>query len=510
MKVAIRTDASVIIGIGHVMRCLTLAEELQLKGVEVLFICRNLRGNLIDFIRAQGYSVAELDQIEAGRQGELESEHVQHSNWLGVSQECDAEQTYQILAKESPWEWLIVDHYSIDEHWETKQKEIVKKILVIDDLADRVHNCNVLLDQNYYVDMADRYTKLLPTSCQKLLGPRYVLLRKEFREQRVKERSNNRQIKKILIFFGGTDADDWTGKVLRAIIDFLPDEITVDVVVGGTSPHKEKLEILCSDKNKINLHVQVNNMAQMMANADMSIGGGGTVTWERCYSGLPTIAWPVADNQKKLLQDSAAAGLVYMPDHCAPDAKEIVLHLKALLKNTALCVSMSVRGKEMIDGRGCVRVANIICSPAVSLSVAGSKEMEKIFTWRNDPVVRHFSSNHDKIDFEQHKKWYEKALKDPDIHILTGSVSNEDVGVLRFEISGDEAEVSIYLVNKMFNRGYGRALVNAGEIWLTSNFPAVKYIVAEVLPDNEISMKMFEMCGYQLSNIKYRKSLSDV
>lgn len=509
MKAAIRADASVTIGTGHVMRCLTLAEELRCRGVEILFICRRLPGNLIDLIRNKGYSVAELAPLESAQQVDLECGQALYSDWLGTSQEEDAKQTYQILAKQALWSWLIVDHYSLDERWEDRQKNAVDKILVIDDLANRSHNCNILLDQNYYIDMDDRYTKLLPASCQKLLGPRFSLLRKEFREQREKKRENNKGIKKILVFFGGADADNWTGKVLRAIVDLVAEEVIVNAVIGITNPHKEKLEALCAGVNKINLHVQASNMAQMMADADLSIGSGGTVTWERCCSGLPTIAWPVAENQKKLLKDSADAGLLYMPDNNAPEAEEIALHLNALLKNTVLCESMRVRGEQTIDGKGSIRVANIVCPSAVSLFVAGIEEMEKIFSWRNDPVVRQFSNNSEKISFEQHKKWYEKALKNPYRHILIGSISNKEVGVLRFDVSGDEVEISIYLVSSMFMKGHGRALIDAGEVWLTKNCPQVRFIVADVLPENKASMKLFESSSYQLSNMSYRKSLND-
>ncbi len=510
MKVAIRTDASVIIGTGHVMRCLVLAEELRLKGAEVLFICRHLPGNLINFIRSKEYKVIELEQIDANQQKNLDDGHKLDSDEPEFSLEYDAEQTYRILEKQALWSWLIIDHYSIDERWEIRQKDVVDKILVIDDLADRRHSCNILLDQNYYADMTERYGKLLPEDCRKLLGPEFSLLRKEFREQREKQGKNSNRIKKVLIFFGGADSDNWTARVVNAIIENMPEKIIVDVVTGITNPHRNKLKALCAGAKSIKLHVQVEDMAQMMDDADLSIGGGGTVTWERCCLGLPTIAWPVADNQKKLLKDSASAGLVCMPDQSSPDAEEIVIHLRALLKNTALCESMKTRGRRLIDGRGSIRVANIMCPPSVSVFVAGENEMEKIFLWRNDFLVRSFSLNNDKIEFEQHRKWYKQLLEDPDRHILIGVVSNKEIGVLRLDVSGGEAEISIYLVNGMFMKGYGRALISAGEAWLIKNCPQVNSILAVILPENKVSIKLFEACGYQPDTMNYRKSLSNV
>ncbi len=510
MKVAIRTDASLKIGTGHVMRCLTLAEELTARGAEILFICRSLQGNLIEFIRESGYRVTTLVDEVSSNQGNSEDNFTSYNDWLGASLELDAEETHSILKRESLWKWLIVDHYSIDKRWEIRQKNIVNKILVIDDLADRSHSCDVLLDQNYYSDMGERYNKLLPVNCGLLLGPRFSLLRKEFREQREKLPDKKGGIKKIFVFFGGVDINNMTGKVLGAIMGLIPETVIVDAVIGATNPHREKLKTLCDSVKNINLHIQVMDMAKMMAEADLGIGAGGTATWERCCLGLPTIAWSVAENQKKLLKDSANAGLVYCPDFSEPTVEEIAVHIKAVLQNKSICKNIKVNGLAMIDAKGVTRVANMVCAPVINLMAAVKEDVKKIYQWRNEQAVRQFSHSSKEIDFDQHEKWFEKSLMDHNRYIFIASESNNEIGVLRFDITGDEAEISVYLIKNMYGRGYGEALVVAGENWLVENCPEIKYVIAEVLPKNKASIWLFEKCGYTMHNVKYRKSICDV
>ena len=218
MRIVFRVDASNRIGTGHVMRCLTLANELKLNDVDVEFVTRETEENLSDFISSKGYKVHILKP-----NGTTNEEYCFHSAWLESSWQNDVEETISVTQGA---DWLIVDHYAIDERWEKKIRPHVKKIMLIDDLADRKHDCDLLLDQNYYQDMQTRYDGLC--SAQKLLGPNYALLRPEFKELRkaIKPRS---EIRRILISFGGVDADDYTLKSLEQLKDFAGE---VDVVVA--------------------------------------------------------------------------------------------------------------------------------------------------------------------------------------------------------------------------------------------------------------------------------------
>jgi len=502
VKIAIRVDASLKIGTGHVVRCLTLADELKLNGADIVFICRNLSGNLIQYIEEKSYTVLKLIKKEYNEDDNSSAEYQSYDDWLETSAKLDAEETNALLTGDNKFDFLIVDHYSIDEHWEKEQKEIVNKIFVIDDLANRKHDCDFLLDQNFYLDMHTRYKNLIADDCRVLIGPKYAILRNDFKKQRKNTNIKKDAIKKLFIFYGGVDFTNMTAKTLRAIMPVISDDIVVDVVIGATNPHKAEVESLCNSSKNISLHVQVKNMAQLMADADLSIGSGGTVTWERMCVGLPSIVWPVADNQIKLLKDCSAKELVYLPDDDSPTIEDISTHIKYLINNVNLCNDMREKGLALVDGKGVARITRIIIPPVVNLVNAKKEDIEKIFKWRNEPVVRKYSRDSNEINFVEHKKWFDNILLSDNKKLLKGIISNNEIGVLRFDFIGDEAEISIYLRKEMIGKGYAAAFIKAGENWLHINYPSIKFVVAEILPENKASMNLFKKCEYKQKNMK--------
>jgi len=315
MKVVIRADASLQIGTGHVMRCLTLAEALKEKGARVKFICREHEGNLIDFIQGKDFKVHTLSMIENDSEvlratSPTSEDILNHAHWLGATQQQDADECRAILKKISP-DWLIVDHYAIDETWQMELQGAYKKLMVIDDLADRRHQCNLLLDQTYGRQLQD-YQKLVPDSCQMLLGSHYALLRPEFaqwREYSLKRRENP-EFKKLLITMGGVDQNNVTGQVLGKLGDCdLPLDMEITIIMGGTAPHLESVQQQAKTlPYKIEVKSGVSNMAEIMANADFAIGASGATTWERCCLGLPSIQILLAYNQKVIAEKIKMAG----------------------------------------------------------------------------------------------------------------------------------------------------------------------------------------------------------
>ncbi|MEX6780098.1 UDP-2,4-diacetamido-2,4,6-trideoxy-beta-L-altropyranose hydrolase, partial [Limnospira fusiformis] len=211
MKVIFRVDSSAQIGSGHLIRCRTLAEELRRRGAEVRFICREHRGNLIHLLSQAAFPVTVLPPPPQSS-GEMEENY---QAWLGVSAETDAQETLLALGGESA-DWLVVDHYGLDAVWERQLRPQVKQILVIDDLANRPHDCDVLLDQNYSQLGEQRYQGWVPHSCRLLLGPRYGLLRPEYPLYRQALSPHRGQVRRVLVFFGGTDSQNMTGKALEA------------------------------------------------------------------------------------------------------------------------------------------------------------------------------------------------------------------------------------------------------------------------------------------------------
>lgn len=340
MKIFIRADSSFQIGSGHIVRCLTLACKLRKYGGDVVFICRELPGNLCDLIEKTGFTVQKLPYSRSG---------------VGEDPIIDAVQTKKVLQKSQAENLLVVDHYALDAQWELQVRPFVKLIMVIDDLANRMHDCDILLDQNLYLNMESRYENLVPGRCLKFLGPRYALLRQEFIEARTKLRKREGIVKNMLIFFGGSDVSNWTAKAITAVSQLNRDDIVTEVIVGLSNPHKEEIQQECSTKPNFRYHCHVNNFSEFIAGADLAIGAGGSSTWERCYLGLPSITVVIADNQYETTQAVAEAGATLNLGHGLDvGVTELFNSLREIINNQDYLVEMSQKatglmGEKFID-----------------------------------------------------------------------------------------------------------------------------------------------------------------
>lgn len=334
MNVVIRTDASVEIGSGHVMRCLTLAKQLKRHNINVTFICREFEGNYIHFLKGSGFDVINLPLLNDNRSID--------------ALKNDACETIKRVKEIDSVDLLIVDHYSLDENWEKALRPYVKKVMVIDDLANRKHDCDLLLDQNYYENLHTRYEQLVPAHCTMLLGPKYVLLRDEFFN--VHPRVRDGSIEQILIFFGSSDPTGETIKALRAIEQLNDDRLKVDVIVGASNPRCEEIEKMCQNMSSVTFHFQVNNMAMLIQRADLAIGAGGAITWERAVLGLPTLTVTIAENQletTKLLHHIGAT--IYVGKSENISVAMLTQNIEQLLNDKQLMKQLSKRSEQIVN-----------------------------------------------------------------------------------------------------------------------------------------------------------------
>lgn len=267
MNIIIRTDASVQIGSGHVMRCLTVAKKLRNEGCHIKFWMEPLEGNLINFVTQEGF------------------ENVTEAEYADL---------------------YIVDHYRLNIDWERMIRSYTQELVVIDDLA-REHDCDLILDQNVVPNFETRYDGLVPARCIKLLGPKYLIMRDEFIEARLNLRERDNKIERLLVFMGGTDPTDETMKILKALNNISFSHI--DIIVGNGNPVKNKIAEICIDRG-YHYHCQIDYMAKLMQQADFAIGAGGATMWERCYVGLPSSATIVADNQFSTTEFANSLGVV--------------------------------------------------------------------------------------------------------------------------------------------------------------------------------------------------------
>jgi UDP-2,4-diacetamido-2,4,6-trideoxy-beta-L-altropyranose hydrolase len=501
MNIAFRTDAAIHIGSGHFMRCLTLAIELKKQGAQIRFISRDLPMHLREMLIASGMEFVSLaSETSAAADGTLA-----HAKWLGTSQAQDAQASIQALS-DRIWDWVVVDHYALDVQWERAIREITRQIMVIDDIADRQHECEILLDQNLYADMQTRYNNKVPLHCQQLLGPRYALLREEFRELRKQTNPRTGAVKKILVFFGGVDADNYTGLAIQALSEVTNEKILVNVVIGAQHPYREQIKQACAAEGYI-CHVQTAQMARLMSEADLAVGAGGTATWERCCLGLPALSLCIAENQREQIADAAEAGILYSPFGGENLVALIQRHTKALLENPPLLKLISAAGMSAVDGKGAARIASAMNVLGIKIRPANEADSQQLFEWRNHPTIRAVSRNSLPIAWEDHLKWFESLKANKERALLIGYVENKPVGVVRFDKEGDVAEISIYLVPEGGFTGQGRNLLLNAEQWLKTNRPDIKRIRASVLGKNTVSQQLFLSANYQLETSSYLKDI---
>lgn len=366
LRVAFRADASVQIGTGHVMRCLTLADELRRCSAECSFICRLQTGHLKALIEARGFQTHVLKSDDG--HSVSTPDDGSYASWLGVAWGVDARETSSVLASAgAPVDWLVVDHYALDARWEQVVQKCCKRTLVIDDLANRPHACEVLLDQNLGSTRQD-YSHLLQRPATLLMGPKYALLRPEFPRKRAESLARRSQddarISRLLITMGGIDRDNATGRVLDLLgdCDLFPG-LQITVVMGSGSPSLASVRMQAQRLNqqrdvRVEVLIDVDDMAALMSDSDLAVGAAGSTSWERCCLGLPTIQVPLAANQEKIASALSRAGAALRVDLASLGDALRDTFSEAAVRQQLL---ESWRDASAItDGRGAERVAGTL------------------------------------------------------------------------------------------------------------------------------------------------------
>ena len=357
MRIFFRTDAALQIGTGHVMRCLTLADALRDREAQCCFICREHPGNLIELIHQRGYDVHTLPYNENWG---VQDEGSALAAWLGGDWQMDVEQT-KVGIDDTVIDWLIVDHYALDRRWESSMRSHCRRLMVIDDLADRPHDCDLLLDQNLGRSQPD-YVGLLHPDTTTLLGPQYALIRSEFaalRPQSLARRATNLQLKRLLITMGGVDTDNVTGKVLNALkVCTLPDDLHITVVLGPHAPWLADVEAQAAKMPRpTQVLVGVSNMAELIAKSDLAIGAAGGTALERCCLGLPSFVLVLAENQLAGAIALQNEGAIILLETCGDLAEYLGPSYSVQFAQQAL-KKLSITASTVTDGKGCFRVVD--------------------------------------------------------------------------------------------------------------------------------------------------------
>lgn len=362
---AFRVDASTRVGVGHVMRCLTLADALRARGRYSVFICRDHPGHMGKLIVDRGHRLKLLPLAESVSPS---ADPDSYAAWLGDTQDGDAAATIAALASQRP-EWMVVDHYALAADWETAVSGHCGHLMVIDDLADRAHRCDLLLDQTFGRSAA-AYASLAPAAARLLCGAEFALLRPQFaalRKQGLRRRADADAVGQILVNLGGVDAENITGAVLDKLESAsLPNDCRIKVVIGWQSPWADDIRRRANAASfGVEVLQGVADMAPLMAESDLAIGAAGSSSWERCCLGLPSVMIVLADNQRMIAEQLAAAGAaaVICKDYLHTDLPAAV---STLLLDVTVRKAMSVRAASIVDGQGASRAVD-----AMELAHAG-------------------------------------------------------------------------------------------------------------------------------------------
>jgi UDP-2,4-diacetamido-2,4,6-trideoxy-beta-L-altropyranose hydrolase len=517
-SIIIRCDASLSIGSGHVMRCRTLARELHRRGAAVTFLCRRQHGDLINVL-AQEFPVLDLpDLLLAAKQppqGEPSHGRELYSAWLGCSQEQDAADCLKALSQANITNanWLVVDHYGLDAQWEAQMLEGlagegVLRLLVIDDLADRPHQADLLLDQNFFgADTETRYASLVPDQCQRLLGPHYALLGPEYAQLHplVPPRT---ELRRVLVYFGGVDPDNLTGLALQALLAPELTDLAVDVVLGFQCPHRQAVEVLVGLRPHTTLHNPQPSLAGLIARADMAIGAGGATTWERACLGLPSVVVAIADNQLPFAQAlDQTDKLQLLGTSSSVSSDQIRLALIATLQQHWPRAS----GQDLCDGWGAGRVATALMGlqRPLHLRPAAATDEALLLRWANDPQVRANSFSPEPIALDDHHSWFQASLSNTQRLLLIATDSSGcPLGQIRFDLQSSgstnqprEALIGLLLDRCARGRGLATGLVRLGLQVMQQNWGPDTEVVAEVLPANAASQATFAKTGFLIERM---------
>lgn len=519
-RILIRCDASSLMGSGHVIRCRTLARELRRRGSEVLFLCRQQRGDLIALLE-QEFRVLALPEQALAVCEELEGREL-YQAWLGCCHQQDAEECLAVLASAGihSADWLVVDHYGLDAVWQSQliaglEDKAAAKLLVIDDLADRPHQADLLLDQNFFgAATKQRYQKLVPADCRQLLGPHYALLGPEYAQlhQLIPPRT---ELRRVLVFFGGVDQDNLTGRALEALMDPALAHLSVDVVVGRQSPHRKVLAELVAQRLFTTLHDSLPSLAGLIARADLAIGAGGATTWERACLGLPSLVVAIATNQLPFARALDVAGhLQLLGEADMVSAEQICSAVKSRLHEPMVGTGASA----LTDGWGVSRLATAMLGAegSLKLRLANASDEMLLLHWANDSKVRANSFKSDPITSDNHHHWFHQGLENSSRLLFIAMAENGcPLGQIRFdkhiicdESGCDEARIDFSL--DRCARGFGLAvnLLHLGLQSMVQRWGEKVDAVAEVFTDNIASNACFDRAGFKSEFVAKERSLS--
>lgn len=472
----VRADATIASGTGHVMRCLALAQAWQHAGGDVTFAMAQSTSAIRERLRSERVKIVAIQAVPGSAE--------------------DTRQTITTALFHNA-EWLVVDGYHFNAHY-VSELQNVRPLLVIDDNGEiEFYSSELVLNQNVHA-RAEMYAKRAPGT-RLLLGPHYTLLRNEFTAYRNWARNVPERGTRVLLTMGGSDPKDLTPGILSAMADLSIDDLQIRVVVGGSAENRSGVaEEAEKFPGRVEVMSNVANMAELMAWADLAIAGAGTTCWEMCLLGVPAILVVVAENQRFIAEHLAGIGAAV---NAGPaellDCSSLAQVTAELLENRDRRLKMSQSARQLVDGLGSERVRAALLNRELSLRLVRESDCRLLFEWADDPVARAASFHSAAISWEDHARWFAERLQDPQSVIYIGeNAADEPVGLVRFQIKGESAVLSVNVAPKFRGQGWGRELIAFATRSLV-RARSVRRVDALVKPDNQASVRLFEASGFR-------------
>jgi UDP-2,4-diacetamido-2,4,6-trideoxy-beta-L-altropyranose hydrolase len=510
MRIAFRVDASSAIGTGHVRRCLSLADAIDARAGESLFVLRR-HDKVADAVMASSRrGTSWLRVPQAVRAVNLHDPR--HADWVGVAWQEDVAETIEALRDFAP-NWLVVDHYGLDARWHAEVRAgLGCRILAIDDLGDRPLDADALLDANV-ADRDAKYLGRLVRKAKMLVGPSYALLSPVYLAAPRLQIAET--VRSIGVFMGGTDPWGASEKVLAACraAGFRG---SIEVVTTSVSSRLSALRRACEADEDASLTLDLPDLSAFYGRHDLQIGAGGTSTYERCSIGAPTIALALAENQLAvvpILQEAKvlrSAVLLELPQ--APrlaNAAPLERVIRELIDDANLRRNLSERSRELVDARGAERVALAMLADDMTVRCAVNDDCVMLHEWRNHPGTREMSTHPEEITLANHRRWLAATIENADRALLIAEIGGQPIGSIRFDrIEGAAFEVSLYLDPGLHGLGLGPRMLIAGEEAIAGKFGQEAEFSASVLPGNLTSARLFQSSGYSGGPLRYTKTFN--
>jgi UDP-2,4-diacetamido-2,4,6-trideoxy-beta-L-altropyranose hydrolase len=467
-------ECGVQVGTGHVMRCLALAQAWKRAGGAVTFLLREGLAGIEERIRAEGMLLETLPK------------------------ECEVSaEAFVRAALRAGAPIAVLDGYGFGAPEQAMLSGAGTRVLTIDDYGHATdYPVRWLLNQNSYA-VPEMYHG---TTARLLLGPAYALLRDEFLPWLGWKRSIPERARKILITIGGSDPDNASVKILRSL-ELLQhnEDLEVVVVVGGGNPHGSDVRA-AAERCPVPVRVaqSVQDMPALMAWADVAVSGAGVTSYELCYMGLPSLLLIVAENQRRIAESLSQSGVAVNAGRSREIRTESLAgQLQALIDSTERRRAMSHGARELVDGLGSERVRAALQERELKLRSVRESDCRLLFAWAEDPVARAASFHSAPISWEDHSRWFAERLRDPQSVIYIGeNAAGEPVGVVRFQIKGDTAVLSVNVAPEFRGQGWGRELIAFSTRLLVRARP-IRRIDAFVKPENQASIRLFEASGFR-------------